>query len=190
MEAVLLAGGKSKRMGKDKLALSQNGKTVLTCACERFMKVFETVAISVDSPDRYPEIPLAHIVDVYKNCGPLGGLHAALLHSKEDGVFLCAADLPFSSPELALKLISMSDGFDICVTTDKDGKFEPLFAYYRKSVLQTAEKLLQSGAYKMTELYAQSRVRTVTPDELGAFWSEQAFENMNYPGDYARLLNF
>lgn len=190
MKAVLLAGGKSKRMGKDKLALCQNGKTVLESACERFSAIFDNVAISVDSPDRYPETPFEHIVDIYKDCGPLAGLHAALSTAKEDGIFLCAADLPFSSPELAQKLISMADGYDICVTTDKDGKFEPLFAYYRKSVLPTAERLLQSGVYKMTALYAQSRVRTVTPEELAGFWSERAFENMNYPEDYLRLLNF
>ncbi len=188
MEIVLLAGGKSRRMGKDKLLLEQNGTTVLKAAVERFAAMFDRVYLSVDTPERYPDIAAEHIADIYHDCGPLAGLHASLKKSESGGIFLAAADIPFSSPELALKIIELANGYDICLTEDKHGRPEPLFAYYAKNVLASAEKLLENGVYKMTELYKCCKVRTVTPDELGALWDERAFENMNSPDDYERLL--
>ena len=71
---------------------------------------------------------------------------------------------------------------------DGDGRFEPLFGYYKKCVLKTAEELLRSGCFRMAELYKRRATRLLTPEELGDTWNSHAFENMNYPEDYDRLL--
>ena len=187
-EAVLLAGGKSRRMGRDKLALPQNGTTVLQAAAQRFSQKFDRVYLSVDDISRYPEIKLPKIADIYKNCGPLGGLHASLSKCEGEGIFLAASDLPFSSPDIALEMIKLANEYDICVTRDENGRYEPLFAFYKKSVLAAVCDLLEKGVYKMTALYDSHRVLTVTPEMLGEKWSAQSFENMNYPEDFQRLL--
>lgn len=186
--AVLLAGGKSRRMGRDKLSLPQNGKTVLEAAVERFAEKFDKVYISVDETTRYPEISVPKIADVYKNCGPLGGLHAALENIGGDGVFLAAADLPFSSPDIAVEMIKLCEGHDICITRDELGRYEPLFGYYKKCVLETVKELLENGVYKMIALYEKHPPLILTPEELGGLWSSEHFENMNYPEDFERLL--
>ncbi|MBQ8831244.1 MAG: molybdenum cofactor guanylyltransferase [Oscillospiraceae bacterium] len=186
--AVLLAGGKSRRMGRDKLALPQGGTTVLKAAVDRFSEKFEQVCISVDDKNRYADIDVPKIEDIFKGCGPLGGLHAALSEASGDGVFLAAADLPFSSPETALFMMEKGKSFDICITSDTSGRFEPLFGWYSRRVLDTAEELLKSGVYKMTELYAKHSVLILTPEELGGHWCAESFENMNFPEDFDRLL--
>ncbi len=187
-EAVILAGGKSRRMGRDKLALPQDGATVLASAVGRFEKYFDAVYVSVNDVGRYPEITARKIEDIYKNCGPMGGLHSALSVCHGEGVFLSAADLPFSDPKIALKIIELCGENDICVTVDGSGRFEPLFGYYKKCVLKTAEELLHSGCFRMAELYKRHATRLLTPEEMGDVWNSRAFENMNYPDDYARLL--
>lgn len=186
-KAVLLAGGKSRRMGRDKLSLPQSGTTVLKAAVDRFSQKFD-VCISVNDKNRYPDIAAPKIEDIYQGCGPLGGLHAALAAFEGDGVFLAASDLPFSSPETALYMIELCADYDICITQDSEGRFEPLFGYYKKCVLKTAEELLKSGVYKMTELFKRHSVRILSPEELGNKWSAKSFENMNYPEDFDRLL--
>jgi len=187
-DAVLLAGGKSRRMGRDKLALPQNGTTVLQAAVARFSEKFDRVFLSVDDKNRYAEIDVPKIEDIYKGCGPLGGLHAALSAADSDLIFLAAADLPFSSPEAALFMIEKGKDFDICITEDNEGRFEPLFGCYKKCVLETAEELLKNGVYKMTALFEKHSVLILTPHDLGEVWRAENFENMNYPEDFVRLL--
>ena len=186
-KAVLLAGGKSRRMGKDKLSLPQSGTTVLEAAAIRFSESFD-VYISINESGRYENVPYPKIEDIFKNCGPLGGLHAALKNTDGDGVFLAASDLPFSSPETAKFIIEAGKEHDICITRDADGRFEPLFGFYKKCVLETAEELLQSGVYKMTELFKRHSVLILSPEEMGVHWKAENFENMNYPEDFDRLL--
>ena len=186
--AVLLAGGKSRRMGRDKLSLPQNGTTVLKAAVERFSQKFDKVYLSVNDASRYPDIDIPKIEDIFKNCGPMGGLHAALKAADADGVFLAASDLPFSSPDAALKMMELCQNHDICITSDSEGRFEPLFGYYSKNVLKTAEELLENGIYKMIAIYEKHPPLIVTPEDLGDAWNAKSFENMNCPEDFERLL--
>jgi len=186
---VILAGGKSRRMGKDKLALSLGGKTLLESAVSRFSKAFENVYLSVADSNKYPEIEVRRIVDIIPGAGPMSGLHAALSELKTDGVFLVAADLPFSSPEAALRIIELCEqsGKAACVLKLPDGKLEPLFGYYRKEIFEKCEELIKSGDYRMTELLSDTAARFVKPEELSELWDDTLIMNVNYPEDYEKL---
>jgi len=186
---VILAGGKSSRMGRDKLALSVDGKTLLESAVGRFSDVFDNVYLSVADVEKYPEISVNRIVDIIPGAGPMSGLHAALSELGADGVFLVAADLPFSSPDAALRIIEMcqQSGKSACVVRLSDGKLEPLFGYYRKELMGKCEDLIKIGDYRMTELLPESTTRFVMPEELGELWSDVLIMNVNYPEDYERL---
>jgi len=186
--AVLLAGGKSRRMGRDKLMLPQDGSTVLATAVRRFSEKFDRVLLSVDRPDRYPDLPAEHVADIYAGCGPLAGLHAALAAAEGEGVFLAAADLPFSDPETALKMIALCGEHEICVTRDACGRFEPLFGYYGPTVLAKAERILASGGRAMTELFDAADTLVLTAEALGLAPGGRMLANMNRPEDYSELL--
>lgn len=185
MTAVILAGGQSRRMGRDKLALTVDGEPLLARAVRRFSAVFSRVLVSTASPERYPELGNKRVYDRYPGAGPLAGLHAALAEAGED-VFLVGGDMPFADPEKAVKLISLCGDCDACVLLDENGRREPLFGYYRYSALEKAEALLKAGRNRMAGLLSALNVREVSPAELGE-GSEDLLRNLNKPEDYEKL---
>jgi molybdopterin-guanine dinucleotide biosynthesis protein A len=187
--AVVLAGGESRRMKRDKMALPYGRTSLLASAVGRFSEYFDTVYLSVADAGKYPEIGAARIADIYKGCGPMGGLHAALSMTGDEGIFLTAADLPYADPRAALKLIELCRDADVCVTADSRDRYEPLFGYYKKSILPQVENALRAGDYKLAALIDRVRLRLVTPEELGALWQEKLLFNVNYPEDYERLMH-
>ncbi len=186
MTAVILAGGKSRRMGRDKLLLPLSGERLLDRAVRRYGEVFPRVLVSVSGPERYPELGEARVYDRYPGAGPLAGLHAGLLASGDD-VFLTGADMPFSSPEKALRLISLCGDKEACVLTDADGRWEPLFGFYRQSLLDRAEGLLADGQRRMAALLDRASLREVSLSELGEGEDSRLLLNVNNPEDYEKL---
>lgn len=186
MTAVILAGGKSRRMGRDKLLLPLEGERLLDRAVRRYGEFFSRVLVSVSGPERYPELGEARVFDLYPGAGPLAGLHAGLLAAGED-VFLTGADMPFSSPEKALQLISLCAGKEAGVLTDADGRWEPLFGFYRRSLLPRAVALLAQGQRRMASLLAGADLREVRLGELGEGADSRLLLNVNNPEDYEKL---
>lgn len=185
MTAVILAGGQSKRMGRDKMRLNVAGEPLLLRSLRRFQAVFPRVLVSTASPDRYPELGDIRVYDRYPGAGPMAGLHAALRAAGED-VFLVGGDMPYASPEKAVKLISLCGDCEACVLTDGDGRWEPLFGYYRYSVLEKAEALLEAGRNRMAGLLSELKLREVRLAELGES-SDSLLRNLNKPEDYEKL---
>ena len=185
MTAVILAGGQSKRMGTDKMKLDVAGEPLLLRNLRRFQAVFPRVLVSTASADRYPELGDIRVYDRYPGAGPLSGLHAALTAAGED-VFLVGGDMPFADPEKAEKLISLCGDCDACVLTDAAGRREPLFGYYRYSVLEKAEALLEAGQNRMAGLLSELKVREVRLTELGE-GADRILRNLNKPEDYEKL---
>ena len=79
MTVVILAGGQSRRMGRDKLRLTLGGETLLQRALRRYGEVFPRVLVSVAGPEKFPELGERRVFDVFPGAGPLAGLHAGLL---------------------------------------------------------------------------------------------------------------
>jgi len=186
---IILAGGKSRRMGRDKLALVIGGgtQTILESVVSRFEEEFDNVYISVADEAKYPEIKARRIVDIQPGAGPISGLHATLTELPDDGVFLAAADLPFACPRVAKRIIELSDGFDACIIKLPDGKIEPLFGFYRRSVLPLCADAINSGNNKMAGIIYNVNTRFITPADLGQLWNGKLIMNINYPDDYERI---
>ncbi len=186
MTVVILAGGQSRRMGRDKLQLTLAGETLLARAVRRYSEVFPRVLVSVAGPEKFPELGQKRVFDVFPGAGPLAGLHAGLLASGED-VFLTGADMPFSSPEKAQVLASLCGEADACVLTDEAGRWEPLFGFYRSSLLSQAQELLSSGRRSMGALLGSVSLREVSLKELGEGSDSLLTRNVNVPEDYEKL---
>ena len=186
--AVILAGGKSRRMGRDKMMLKIGDDTLLNSVVSKFKSEFSEVYLSVADSSKYPEIEIEKITDIYTNAGPLAGLHAALClienRTEIDGIFLVAADLPFATPADSRIVLEESKGYDICVSIDEYGRFEPLFAYYSKNILPTVSKFLDDGNKRMIDVYPQLNVKKIPSDMLG----NRLFYNLNLPEDYEQLF--
>ena len=187
MTVVILAGGQSLRMGRDKLRLTLEGEELLERALRRWEAVFPRVLVSVAGPDKYPWLGDRRVADRYPGCGPMAGLEAGLSLAGEP-VFLTAADMPFSSPEAAKKLAALCpEEAEVCILLGPDGRPEPLFGLYKPSLLPTARDLLENGRRSMRALFDRSRVYTVRPGELGDAWDDRLLLNLNEPGDYEKL---
>ena len=187
--AVILAGGKSRRMGRDKLEMDFGGMSLLESAVQRFAEEFENVYVSIADADKYPEITANKVIDIYPGAGPLSGLHAALTLIPCDGIFLVAADLPYASAQTAKHMIEMCAENEACILRLPDGRLEPLFGFYRKSLRQSCGEQIKSGDNRMSQIIYSADTRYVSPQELGDFWDEKMIMNINYPTDYTQLSN-
>jgi molybdopterin-guanine dinucleotide biosynthesis protein A len=172
-------------MGTNKLNLTLNGETLLQSALRRFSSAFDTVYVSVRDGDAHIPggVPVA---DIYPGCGPMAGLHAALTRTGEDGVFVVAADMPFADADTAKLIISLAGTHDAAVIGYEDGHTEPLFGYYKKTLLPELTRSLEAGDYRMTALLRRVNARIISTDELGDAWSEGQISNLNTPEDYDR----
>ena len=180
----VMAGGKSSRMGRDKLLVEVEGETLVARAVRELGGAFDTVLLSVAGGKSY-DVPAEPVEDVFPGCGPLGGLHAVLLRTEDEGVFVAAADMPFFTAEAALKVMAACGDAEICVPVWEDGRPEPLFAYYKKELAERAGGLLREGRRSMRSLLDISRVKTIPAESLG---DARLLENVNTPEDLARAF--
>ena len=97
--AVILAGGKSQRMGFDKQAIKINGEYLIQLIIEKLKTIgFEAFIIVSNKPSFYVDLQLGDdvkvVVDAIEDCGPLGGIYTGLVHSRDQKVFFTACDMP------------------------------------------------------------------------------------------------
>jgi molybdopterin-guanine dinucleotide biosynthesis protein A len=185
IEAFILAGGASRRMGTDKSQLLINGQTLTQGIAETLCKIAGTVTIvgrSFDDPG------VKSIEDLYPQWGALGGVHTALSACRADWALVVACDMPFVSSDLFARLASRRGLFEAVAPVQPDGRPQPLCAIYRVSpCLATAEKLIQSGERRPLTLLQSVRTRWVTFGELDDLPGASAFfDNRNTPEDYSR----
>jgi len=185
----LLAGGKSSRMGTgiDKAFLDFCGETLLDRALKVMGEVCDRVAIVGDLA-RFAKYEFV-VPDIFVGCGPLGGIHAALVHSSADLNLMLAVDMPFVSKELLRLLFAAAADEEnhAIITVPRAGRgFQPLCAVYRRDFLTTAEEALRAGKYKIDAAFSGVPIRVMEEAELAAAgFTEQSFFNVNTPQDRA-----
>src|SRR6202158_1865884 len=191
----VLAGGKSSRMGgrADKAFLEFRGQTLLDRALDVIGTVCERVAI-VGDPAKFAKYGSSKhgsskyesvVADIFPGCGPLGGIHAALVHSPAELNLMLAVDMPFVSGELLAFLFAAAEASDAIVTVPRSGKgLQPLCAVYRCDFSLAAEQALRAGKYKIDAVFSSMSVRLIEEGELAAAgFSERSFFNVNTPQD-------
>ena len=182
--AFVLAGGKSTRMGKDKAFLEFKGRILLARALELAAGSGREVRI-VGSPAKFAAFGKV-IEDIYRDHGPLAGIHAALKSSSTELNLMLAVDLPFVQPDFLKYLISAARATNALATVPRteDG-LQPLCAVYRREFAKVAEQSLAQGKNKIDALFAEVETRTVEPEELSrAGFSGKMFRNLNTPEEF------
>ena len=183
---VILVGGKSRRMGRDKAFLDVAGKPLIERMLELFRSSFAQVLLVGDREERFAGYDLPVLPDIYPGSS-LGGLYTGLYHAATEYVFVASCDMPFPNGELLRYLCSLRNGYDAVVPTNS-GDFEPLFALYAKSCLGPIKALLDSGNYCAFAYYPQVRVRYVPYEEIAHLDPDgTAFLNINTPEQFAKL---
>ena len=178
--AFILAGGKSTRMGADKAFVILDGRTLLARALDVARSVTPDVRI-VGDPAKF--LPFAPVVeDVFRERGPLGGIHAALRASGAALNLILAVDVPFVTPGLLQYLIKQArNAASATVTVARaNGGWQPLCAVYRRRFADAAEQSLRAGRYKIDTLFVAPWTLAIQEDELeAAGFSPKMFRNLN-----------
>lgn len=180
---VILAGGKSSRMGRDKATLEVDGVALFERVLSAFRLVFRNILIAGDRPDLARPGLSCH-PDIYPGSA-LGGLYTGLFEAANDWIFVAPCDLPYPDPNLINTLLRLRDDHDVVLPRTSQG-LDPLFACYRKSCLGPMRELLENRRYRIFDFYDQVRVRYVEEHELPEGW-RQALINVNTPGDFQSL---
>ncbi|WNF36156.1 molybdenum cofactor guanylyltransferase [Bacillaceae bacterium IKA-2] len=183
---IILAGGKSSRMGKNKALLPIDGLTTIERIKTIVSEDFEDILIVANEPELYEFLELPITEDKVKNKGPLAGIQAGLLAAKNNTNVLIACDMPFISVELAKFLVARSEGFDAVVPII-DGQRHPLFAVYKKTVLKAIDELFKKDELRIKDLLDCVKVNYITEKDFlneGIVNLEQSFYNMNRPSEY------
>ena len=178
---VILAGGRSRRMGRDKATLEIAGKPLVAGIADLFGRLFPRVLIAGDRPDlARPNLPA--YADAYPGSA-LGGLHTGLVHAETPYIFVAACDMPFVDEGLIRALLERRAGYDVILPGTPEG-LEPLIACYGQECLPVISRQLQAGNFRILDIYPELRLRVVAPEELPDNW-RTALTNINTPADFA-----
>lgn len=179
---VVLAGGQSSRMGRDKALIEVDGMTLLERSIDLLRPHCREVLVMAD-PSRYEPLHAQVIPDDAPGNGPLGAIVTALRKARYGRLVVVACDLPHLSDRLIIRLKDLLDHGDDAVVPRHEGHVEPLAATYHRHALEPFERCLRHGNLRMTDALACIRTHyfDVTPGRDG--WSADLFRNLNSPAD-------
>jgi molybdopterin-guanine dinucleotide biosynthesis protein A len=182
---VILAGGSSSRMGRNKALLEVDGSPIITRTYRTLASLFHEVIVVTNSPLDYDFLPCRKVPDIYPGCGSIAGLHSALAHSSTAHTFVTACDLPFLDPVIIRYLCDIrTEGYYAVVPISEGGQ-EPLHALYSSACKDVFENAIQQGERKILDILGRMNIRQVTDDELQRVGGQtKTFLNVNTPEEY------
>jgi len=182
--AVILAGGKSSRMGgEDKSLLPVDGEPLILKIINQLNDYFDEIIIGANDAEKYKFLNRKVVPDIEKEKGPLMGILSCLKASENEVNFITACDIPVMNIKLIQNMINLSVNVDIVMPVKDENKYEPLFAVYKKSTIPDAEIILNNDGRKIIELLNRVKVKFV--DFNDNYW----YQNLNRKEDYLRFIN-
>jgi molybdopterin-guanine dinucleotide biosynthesis protein A len=180
---IVLAGGKSSRMGADKGLMVFCGKPLVQYSIDILSFFCNRILISSNNP-AYNSFGHEIVADQIAGAGPMGGIAACLGKSNTELNLVISCDMPLADPVIFRTLLKLSADFTFIVPLDIMGREEPLCAVYKKDSLLIMQKQLAEQNFRMTELYRNAPVRLVTPNEYPIPFHEKWFMNLNTLQDF------
>ena len=181
---LLMSGGLSSRMGSPKALLPLADQPLLLHIA-RAGEAFPERILSVNNDAIPTPDGFTRVGDVYRECGPMGGLHAALSTSASDALVVAPCDAPYFTAEASAFLASQhSEEYDAVILEDENGRPHPMMGVYAKSCLPALTKHLSEKRFKLMMMLNELKVKRV---RLPASISQRLFDNLNTPEDYRAL---
>ena len=194
---IILAGGKSSRMGENKSLLTLNGKTIIERVVDLLKSTFREVIIITNTPNEYDFISIPKYKDIFEYRGPLAGIHSGLTNSNTEQNFVISCDIPLMEKSMIEYIIDFKTEKPITVCR-ADGFVQQLAGLYSKSVLPIINNSLKNYETELREQKQTKRkcavlslLDTVGSEIINAedldIYKEQMFFNMNRPEDYEKI---
>lgn len=182
---VILAGGKSRRMGGINKALMKVGdRRVIERVVDALHQVMRDVIIITNHPEDYEFLGLSMFRDLVPGYSALGGLYTGLKVCRHPYGFFVACDMPFLNEKILAHMIDLVSGEHDIVIPRIGGLFEPLHAIYSVTCVPYVEKLMKTGDLKIVNLYPDANILEVPESDLRVFDPSLRFAiNVNTPED-------
>lgn len=186
VQAVILAGGQSRRMGQTKAFLDFRGNTFIAHLLAQLQPQVSSVMIAAgQQPEQFAGMGVEVVADAVPGAGPLAGLMAALQHAQRPWLVCVPCDNPVLPPQYAARLLQAAKDQAVpLVYVSKLGCAQPLYAILHTSLAGNLQHYLVNGGCKVLSWYASVGALALDWDDAGA-----AFDNLNSPDDYAAFLN-
>lgn len=181
ISSILLAGGRSSRLGTDKARIKLDGRLMmLQGIAEKLLAVSDEVIIATDGR-RYDKlrVKVKWVEDVYPGAGSLVGLYSGLREASSDYALVVACDMPFLNLDLLRYMIALPRDYDVLIPKLGD-KIEPLHAIYSKKCLPPIERSLKAGHLKIVDFLGEVLVRYLPKEVIESYDPEhRSFFNIN-----------
>lgn len=188
LTAIILAGGKSSRIGsdKDKAILKLNGKHLIDIVISKLKRIVGDNIIIVGPPEKYPSYKQV-VPDLFNQRGLLVGLYSGLKSSASRYNLVVGCDMPFLKVELLQYMRDKMDSNDIIIPRYAKSYIEPLCAIYSKDCLSVMERNIEAGILSIRRIFPYLKVRYIEEKEIKRVDSElNSFFNINYKEDFIR----
>jgi molybdopterin-guanine dinucleotide biosynthesis protein A len=183
MSAIILAGGKSARMKENKAFLTIQGMPLIQRIGRNLEHHFQEIIISAQSAELFDFLPYRVVVDEQPDQGPLMGILCGLEASTNPVNFLIACDIPEIDIPFLHQMMAYTNQYEIVVPMSGEDKYEPLFAFYNKSVIPLIKDLLKQHTRQVNKLFRLTKVKYILLENTGWYY------NLNSTEDYRRYLN-
>jgi FdhD protein len=187
VSGVILAGGKSSRMGSNKALLPYKGGRFIEAIHRQLAEIFEEVLLVTNNPEQYEFLPCRKVADLFPGAGALAGIHSGLYHSANQAIFAVACDMPYLNNDLVRHLAERADGGSVIIPEGPAG-LEPLHAVYGKGCLGAIEETLMAGEKRIMSFFDRVSIVRINTEQIAGFDpSFTSFCNINTPEEYFRL---
>ena len=192
VSGIVLAGGMSRRLGRDKAVEPVGGEPLVRRVLGRLSRIADQAVVVVNDRSRASSLPLPEgvkvAVDAYPGGGSLGGIFTGLAASEADWGVVVACDMPFLNLDLLGRMLDMRNGFDAVVPV-LDSRPEPTHSLYSKACLPHMEGRLEVGDLKIARFFDEVRVNYLAQDAIERIDPEHlSFFNVNTQQDLDRAL--
>ncbi len=185
MTGVILAGGASRRMGRNKAMLKLHDIPLIEKVYRTMATLFSDIVIVTNTPEEYAFIPCRKTPDLYPGAGSIAGLHAGMAASNTGRIFVAACDMPFLNAGLIRMLCSHDMEAEAVVPLNSEGFFEPLHAVYAVSVMDTARDVIENGDKSILILLNRIRTVLIPYEEICSIpGAKDSFRNINTPEEF------
>ncbi|HEX9115595.1 MAG TPA: molybdenum cofactor guanylyltransferase [Anaerolineae bacterium] len=196
LSIVILAGGRSARMGQDKAWLPIEGQPLVMHVIRRVLPLAGEFILSTNRPEPFAHlaaeipVPLRFAADLHPGAGPLAGIEAGLSAASNDLALVLAIDMPFVSLALLRFMIGQAPDYDVVIPASPDpgastSRYEPLHALYRRTCLPAVSARLAAGDRQVISFLSDVKVRTLSPAETAIHDpAGLSYFNVNTPADW------
>lgn len=196
LSGIIVAGGRSRRLGSDKRRLrlwGEHGPTLLERTVERVHGLCAEVIVVLNDAEHWAHLPARLVADRYPDGGPLGGIYSGLCVARYAHALVVAADMPLLNLELLRWMIAQPRDYDVLaprVASSARNRLgvETLHAIYSRACLEAMARQLEAGNPQVIGFFDQVRVRLIEADVVARFDpAGLTFRNINTPADLAAV---